>query len=76
MPNGSRSRTLLPIFRDQGRMELDMPMRLSQRPSVENLGRTTLHGLRVFGSTKPSEVNDFLAFASLASTQSEPPPQV
>jgi len=57
-------------------MELDMPMRLSQRPSVENQGRTRLHGLRVFGSTKPSEVNDFLAFASLASTQSEPRPQV
>ena len=55
-----------------------MPMRLSQRPSVENLGRTRLGGLRVFGSTKPSEINDFLPFAaaSLASTQSGPSPQV
>jgi len=42
------------------------------------LGRTRLGGLRVFGSTKPSEINDFLPFAaaSRASTQSGPSPQV
>jgi hypothetical protein len=75
--NGSGSPAFLPAFRDQGRIKLDMPMRLSQRPSVENSGRTKL-GLRVFGSTKPSEVSDLLPFAaaSLASTQSGPSPQV
>ena len=39
-------------------------MRLSQTPSAENSGAHKLSGLRVFGSTKPSEVNDFLPFAA------------